>query len=1333
MKSSSESAGQVDLEQGASRGSTLCCSSKPQKGGNGDGSEVKEKVEKVSLFQLFRFADSLDIFLITVGTLMAIAFGATMPIFAIIFGGLIDDFNPPGGFGPNSPNSAVDVASDYALLFIYLAIGAFIAATCQVGFFTIASERQAIKMRETYLAAVLKQEIAWFDERRSGELSSKVAESTVIIRDAIGEKLGGLVQFSSMAIVGFIVGFYYNWLLTLVICACAPLLAIGGFLMMKLVDDVQSGSLGAYSRAGAIADEALQMIRTVVSFGIEDKIVKKYEDELIQAEELGIKKARSQGIGMGFTMCVYFLCYAIAFWYGAVLIRNDSDEAAKMFPSSICEPNKLTPCGTIFTTEGDMCSYCPACNCGCLSNSSEFDADPPRCTSGGDIPLVFFAVVMGAFAFGQAAPGASALGNAKVAAASIFSTIDRKPRVDMNENVGNKKPIQGHIEFEKVSFAYPTRKEVAVFNDLDLTIEKGKVVALVGGSGCGKSTVVGLLERYYDTDAGQIMLDGFPLSSFNVKYLRDNIGLVGQEPVLFATTIARNIAYGAAEGQKVTHEDIIKAAKAANAYDFISDFPDGFETQVGQKGTKLSGGQKQRIAIARAIIRDAPILILDEATSALDNESERIVQEALDKLITQRERTTIVIAHRLSTVRKADKIVVLGDGHVLEEGNHEELMAMEHGHYKMFVAAADKSQGNRSPEKGQYAEDPSRANPADSPTNVVKKQGSLVKENSESDSDDSQSEEEVYKVPMKRLFEFSRPESVYYLPGILGAAFNGAQMPIFALLFAKIIVVFYIPSAEEMLDEATKYALMFVGLGILAFVGNFSQFWAFGYIGEKMTRRVRSTLFRSILRQEISYFDDRKNSVGALTSRLSTDAALVKASLADRLGLIIMNLVTVILGLGIAFYNGWQLSLVLLVCFPIIAAAGALQMVAVAGFTRQDDVAMADATQVLSESIGGVRTVTAFGMRNKVIDLYTEKLTIPKQLSVRKGVAGGVGFGFSNCVIFLVYSLSFYYGGVLIDEGTYTFEQMFLVFFAIVMTAFGAGQAASMAPDVAKAGVAISNVFKIVDRTSEIDHTRKDGLRGNESLNGSFRLKNVKFAYPSRPDASVFESLSTSMEGGGTIAFVGASGSGKSTVFSLLERFYDPQDGQIEFDDISDIRSANVKWLRNQFGIVEQEPNLFATTIRENIAYGKNTDELATEDEIIAAAKAANAHSFISEFPNGYDTLCGESGTQLSGGQKQRICIARAIIRKPRVLLLDEATAALDNESERIVQDALEKIVDTTNMTTLVVAHRLTTIQNADKIIVMDHGVVVEEGKHADLLQLDGTYAKLWNLQLNSN
>jgi len=286
------------------------------------------------------------------------------------------------------------------------------------------------------------------------------------------------------------------------------------------------------------------------------------------------------------------------------------------------------------------------------------------------------------------------------------------------------------------------------------------------------------------------------------------------------------------------------------------------------------------------------------------------------------------------------------------------------------------------------------------------------------------------------------------------------------------------------------------------------------------------------------------------------------------------------------------------------------------------------------------------------------------------------------------------------------------------------GQMATFAPDFAKAKVAAASIFQIVDRVPPIDNSSAEGTR-LDSVKGNIQFNNVLFSYPTRPDVKVLKGLSLSVKSGETLALVGSSGCGKSTVVSLLERFYELESGHVLLDGI-DITSMNVSWLRNQFGIVGQEPILFATTIRENIAYGKPD---ATEEEIIAAATAANAHSFISTLPDGYDTYVGEKGTQLSGGQKQRVAIARAIIRNPKILLLDEATSALDSESEKIVQEALDRVRE--GRTTIVIAHRLSTIQNASKIAVIDSGRVVETGTHTELLAERGLYYNLVHTQVN--
>jgi ATP-binding cassette subfamily B (MDR/TAP) protein 1 len=774
-------------------------------------------------------------------------------------------------------------------------------------------------------------------------------------------------------------------------------------------------------------------------------------------------------------------------------------------------------------------------------------------------------------------------------------------------------------------------------------------------------------------------------------------------------------------------------------------------------------------------------LILDEATSALDNESERIVQAALDNLPVK--CTTIVIAHRLTTVRNADKIVVLGAGKgVLEQGTHEQLVAMRDGHYSALLAAASRAgdRGHARRSQRKLAGDAAKNNSGDSSSSSSEVDESEadeapVAEEAELPVTDTaaggvtvarrrssskggakvavggaagaaaggaagaaagagkaqgkgKAKEKLYSVPMSRIFQFSRPERLLYVPFIFSAVVNGAQLPLFSILFAGISNVYFLPTDAQIQTEANKYSLYFIAFSVVGALSNLGAFSLGGVIGEKMTTRVRGTLFRSLLRQDMAFFDERANSIGALTSRLSTDAALIKASLADRMALGIMNVTTLTIGFVIAFIFGWQLTLVLLALLPLIVLSGAMQFFAMRGLANADEKLLENASQILSESISGIRTVTAFALRGRVVALYDGHLQPAMDNATKKGLVGGLGFGFSQGCMFVLYAIAFWYGSRLIVNDGYTFQDVINVFFAITMAGMGIGQTAAMAPDVAKSSVAVSNVYKILDRKTPIDSLSVQGARAEAQTNDDIVLDSVDFAYPSRPDAKVFDQFSLTIKAGTTVALVGMSGSGKSTAIKLLERFYDADKGAVFFHGI-DTKTANVAWLRAQLGAVQQEPNLYEASIYDNIAAGVPgaDDAPVPQEQVVAAAKAANVHDFIESLPDGYSTIVSDS--TLSGGQKQRIAIARCLIREPRVLLLDEATSALDQTSERLVQEAIDKMTSGGSTTSIIVAHRLSSIQSADVICVVHQGKIVEAGTHDGLISRKGPYAKLYQSQ----
>ncbi|KAF5272756.1 hypothetical protein FQA39_LY07783 [Lamprigera yunnana] len=1238
---------------------------------NDKDEKSKDEYPPVSFLKLFKYSTKVDKLCILVGVVFCVLTAASNSLLSLTFGratNVIVEYVAT----VNATTNATEIIEAEETLTEGLTT--FVTVTCSLGLFIMAATyvstvlfnysalSQTFRIRDIFLAKILQQDIGWYDVHQTGDFASRVADDLRKMQEGMGEKFAIVIYFEMICVTSIIQGLILGWELALVCMVSFPISIILMGFISWISTKLAKQEMGAYGEAGAIAEETLSAVRTVVAFGGQQKEQERYDKLLLFACKNNIKRLFLNGVSNGLMWFSGFSSFSLGFWYGVRLIIRDR---------SVPSDEVLYDAGTVVS--------------------------------------VFFSILTGTWFFSMASPYIEIFGIAKGAATKIFGVMASEPKINASKGNGAQyKMMEGKVTFKDVHFSYPSRPDTKILRGLNLTINPGETVALVGSSGCGKSTCIQLIQRYYDPSIGSVYIDDHKVTDLDLTWMRSHIGVVGQEPVLFETTIAGNIKLGYKEASE---EDVERAAKKANAHSFIKLLPHGYDTLVGERGAQLSGGQKQRIAIARALVRKPSILLLDEATSALDTNSEAVVQAALDAA--SDECTTVIVAHRLTTVRKADRIVVISDGQVKEEGNHDQLMEKKEAYFELVTA--------------QITQDGDDVLPFGQ--NAIKAQ--LDRQESMEHNGVNVSPKEILEDPIEEknssslwaVMKYNTPEWWAITIGCICAVITGASMPVNAIVFGRVMGVLANDDNDYVESQTNSLALMFLIIAIVSGVAYFFQTCMFGIAGEKLTMRLRSLMFKSLLTQEMGYFDDKENGVGSLCAKLSSEAAGVQGATGQGLGTILNSLSTIVIALGTTFYFEWRIAFVALCFSPLIIVSIYLEQRMVAKESQQHYKSLQKSTKIAVEAINGIRTVASLGCEKTFHDLYVAEIMPYQKVAQRNTHSRGLIYGLSRSLMFFAYSAVLYYGSVLIKNEKVDYAIVFIVSESIIASSWSLASALAFTPNLHKGVIAANRIIALLNRMPLV-------LDGSNNANerwekGNIEYKNVHFAYPSRPGINVLKALNLSMLQGKMVALVGSSGCGKSTIVQLLERFYDPTRGNVSIDD-KDVGSMHLSALRSHLGIVSQEPNLFSKTIAENIAYGDNT-RVVTKDEIIEAAKQANIHTFIQSLPLGYETKLGEKGTQLSGGQKQRVAIARALVRNPKVLLLDEATSALDSESEKIVQEALDNAKK--GRTCITIAHRLTTIQDADVICAIDNGRVAEMGTHSELLALKGIYYSLHKLQ----
>ncbi|QRV94570.1 ABC transporter transmembrane region [Ceratobasidium sp. AG-Ba] len=1243
-------------------------------------------------FYVFTYADRTDWLIYAVGFVAAAISGGIFPVLDLVYG-----YWTNAVVANESASQLRSTTNTMAGVCVAIGVLQLTIAPLFLCCFMIASGRITNKMRRAYLNAILLQDAEFFEQVGAGEVGTRMLKDIGTIKAATGDKLGFVCSAFTTLVVAVIMAFCRAPRLAGVSFGVVPLTLIlfVGIGYLSLAAD--SRLLEVTGQAGTLLEQILSSIRVVQSFAAESFLARKYGIYLLQIQKFGAKRSLVRGLEFGTIYCILNLTYSVCFWYGSKLVVSDEVGVGLMF-------------------------------------------------------TVFWNMFNAVFSIATILPHISAIRDSVSTSEKIIADIERIPTIGVSSTDGAKlwsrsddKSTPVEVEYRNVTFSYPSRPNHKSLDDVSLKLEPGAVTAVVGASGSGKSTLASLLLRYYDpvrSDAsapGRILVAGHDLGSLSLSWIRSQIGYVAQDPQLFTASIFDNVAYGLSGTpwqvptspsdpnyeSRLSEAQVLveRALKQAQAWEFVRKLPEGLETRIsGGRTDLLSGGQKQRIAVARALVRKPRILVLDEGTSALDSETEQRLMLSIHEEQKQTGMTTMLIAHRLSSIQNADQIIVMSNGRVTEQGTYQELMISD-GVFKSLVRH-QATNGRDTHSQVQHSnqlpikEMRSRESNTSLPGLATYKTDSEVAESMERGQ-----LRETSRALASRFFRLIWGFKKWLIVGTLASFCVGAAFTIVAWLIGFVVKGLGTSDDDQhVLSQGRYWSMWFLVLAIITTILSGVSGFFFSSGGDRIDRQLQLTSLHAILQQEVGFFDNEENAPGALTAAVASCAGNVSSAVGLIWPQVIVSCADFIGGIILSLVLSWKLALPCIAPIPFLLAAAYYNVAYLERYEHDVQKPLEEASAFASEHVDAIKTVAAYGRETSVIEQYD--LSASRNIAnLRHLLIGAIGFGVGVGFSLVLCAIVMWWGVELFVTHRITLARFFSTFEAILIAGFTASRIFTFVPDLARMMHGFRRVCSWEDREPQIASLASGRSFQTGDVKGTITFKECTLKYESRPQPAI-ENLNLVIPAGNSVAFCGPSGGGKSSIISLISRFYDPIFGTISLDN-QDIRSIPLDQYRSQIALVSQNAILYEGTFGENITLGQ---DCIPQEVVERACRDASILDFILSLPQGFDTPVGFKGSQMSGGQRQRICIARALLRDPKILLLDEATSALDTESERSVQQALEQA--SKGRTTITIAHRLSTIRGADMIHVVEDGRIIESGTHETLLALGGRYVDLIRSQL---